>query len=68
MGFCALTLYALALLATSSRAAVSDLNVLVLGDSISDQGNLYAATSGAVPGEDYYQGRASNGPIWCGDL
>ncbi len=37
-----------------------------LGDSLSDPGNLYAATGGAIPeSPPYYQGRRSNGPVWA---
>lgn len=37
-----------------------------LGDSLSDPGNLYAATGGAKPASPpYYQGRFSNGPVWA---
>lgn len=36
------------------------------GDSLSDPGNLYAATGGAVPpSPPYYDGRRSNGPVWA---
>jgi len=37
----------------------------VLGDSLSDTGNLAAATGGAFPGPAYYENRFSNGPIWA---
>ncbi|MBV8915700.1 MAG: PEP-CTERM sorting domain-containing protein [Acetobacteraceae bacterium] len=49
----------------------------VLGDSLSDQGNLYAATSAlgpsygqpALPAADhYYSGRFSNGPVYTEEL
>lgn len=37
----------------------------VLGDSLSDTGNLYAATGGATPASPpYFQGRFSDGPVW----
>ena len=36
--------------------------VVVLGDSLSDNGNLFAAT-GLPPAPYYWQGRASNGPV-----
>lgn len=36
----------------------------VFGDSLSDNGNAYAATGHAVPGSpDYYQGRFTNGEV-----
>ena len=37
----------------------------VLGDSLSDPGNLSAATGGAQPGPAYFEGRFSNGPVWA---
>lgn len=37
-----------------------------LGDSLSDPGNLYAATGGTRPASPpYWQGRFSNGPVWA---
>lgn len=36
-------------------------SLIVYGDSLSDNGNLYAATG--VPGAPYWQGRRSNGPV-----
>jgi phospholipase/lecithinase/hemolysin len=46
-------------------------DIIVLGDSLSDQGNLYAATSTiaggaiALPAADhYFNGRFSNGPVY----
>ena len=40
-------------------------NFFFFGDSLSDNGNLFAATGGAVPASPpYYQGRFSNGPVW----
>ena len=36
-------------------------SVVVYGDSLSDNGNLFAATG--QPGAPYYQGRRSNGPV-----
>ncbi|MCU0906442.1 MAG: SGNH/GDSL hydrolase family protein [Rhodobacteraceae bacterium] len=37
---------------------------LVFGDSLSDNGNLFAQSGGAVPGAPYVAGRFSNGPVW----
>lgn len=37
--------------------------VVVYGDSLSDNGNLFAATGGTVPGAPYYNGRRSNGEV-----
>jgi phospholipase/lecithinase/hemolysin len=36
-----------------------------LGDSLSDDGNLYRATGGAVPAPPYWEGRVSNGRVWA---
>lgn len=37
-----------------------------LGDSLSDNGNLFAATGGAAPSDPpYLKGRFSNGPVWA---
>jgi phospholipase/lecithinase/hemolysin len=40
--------------------------VVVFGASLSDTGNVFAATGGKTPGPEpyYYQGRWSNGPLW----
>ncbi len=43
-------------------------SIVSFGDSLSDVGNVYLATSGAEPAPPYYQGRFSNGPIWLDDL
>ncbi|MGI9244287.1 MAG: SGNH/GDSL hydrolase family protein [Verrucomicrobiales bacterium] len=40
----------------------------VFGDSLSDSGNVSLATAGGRPGEGYYQGHYSNGPIWTEQL
>lgn len=40
----------------------------VFGDSLSDVGNVYAATGGAEPASPYANGQFSNGPVWAQDL
>jgi len=38
--------------------------LVVLGDSLSDTGNLFAATGQTIPPRPYADGRFSNGPVW----
>ncbi len=40
----------------------------VFGDSLSDTGNVSAATAGTVPAPPYAPGRFSNGPVWVETL
>lgn len=42
--------------------------VVVFGDSLSDIGNISAATIGIFPGADYFNGRFSDGPVWVETL
>jgi thermolabile hemolysin len=59
LGFLAL------LLVIPSVAAASQFSqIVVFGDSLSDDGNLYALDPDSVPASKYYQGRFSNGPVW----
>ena len=44
--------------------SISPSSLIVFGDSLSDMGNVEAATLGIVPGSSYYSGRFSNGPVW----
>ena len=47
----------------ASLAPISQ--VISFGDSLSDTGNLFALTGGAIPPEpQYFDGRTSNGPVW----
>ena len=42
--------------------------IYAFGDSLSDAGNVYVATSGAEPAPPYSDGRFSNGPVRVQDL
>lgn len=53
-------------LATAGTASAQDYGrIVTFGDSLSDNGNLYAATGNTTPtSPPYFQGRFSNGPVW----
>ena len=54
------------LLCAGPGAAASFTSFWSLGDSLSDPGNLYAATGGTTPqSPPYFEGRFSNGPVWA---
>ncbi|HTA47633.1 MAG TPA: SGNH/GDSL hydrolase family protein [Bryobacteraceae bacterium] len=42
--------------------------IYAFGDSLTDVGNAFIATGGAIPGAPYFNGEFSNGPIWIQDL
>lgn len=50
---------------TSTRGLAQG-RVVVFGDSLSDNGNLFAQTG--QPPAPYFQGRFSNGPVWVEQL
>lgn len=49
---------------TSSRYS----QLVVMGASLVDTGNASTLTAGLLPGNAYYQGRWSNGPLWIDSL
>ena len=59
-------LWCVALLALASVARAEPISrIVVFGDSLSDTGNVFAFTGGAIPpSPPYYSGRFSNGPVW----
>lgn len=59
---------ALALGASQTANAQVYSKLVVFGDSISDNGNVFRASGNTAPPPPYYQGRFSNGPIWIDDL
>jgi outer membrane lipase/esterase len=64
--FCRVAAACAALLAPVTAHAYSAL--YVFGDSLSDAGNVYLATSGVQPAPPYVGGQFSNGPTWVQDL
>ncbi len=49
---------------TIAASAASITQVISFGDSLSDNGNLFADTGGTFPPAPYWNGRFSNGPVW----
>jgi phospholipase/lecithinase/hemolysin len=43
-------------------------NIVIFGDSFSDNGNVYALTNKTYPIPPYWSGRFSNGPNWVDQL
>ena len=43
-------------------------DIYAFGDSLTDVGNIYAATGGAAPAAPYVNGQFSNGNVWVQDL
>jgi phospholipase/lecithinase/hemolysin len=53
------------LLLPTAVLAASFSSLVAFGDSLTDTGRLYKLSSGSIPpSPPYYQGRASNGPLW----
>ncbi len=61
--FVPLAIAALLSAATPLASASSFSSIVVYGDSLSDNGNLFAATGGLVPAAPYVDGEFSNGPV-----
>lgn len=56
---------AAAVFVAGEAGAASYTSAYFFGDSLTDPGNLYAATGGTTPPPPYWQGRFSNGPVWA---
>ena len=55
-------------LAGSTMAASAVSGLTFFGDSLSDTGNVFAATGFTDPPPPYFNGRFSNGPVWVETL
>jgi phospholipase/lecithinase/hemolysin len=51
-------------LSSAVANAASYTSITFFGDSLSDTGNVFLATGGAVPAAPYFNGRFSNGLVW----
>lgn len=60
----ALAAAVLVALCAAPASAATFSNAFFFGDSLSDTGNILAATGGAQPLAPYMPGRFSNGPVW----
>ncbi len=60
------TLLVLSAITGTAPAQLSFTEIFAFGDSLTDTGNLFAATGQPAP--PYYQGRFSNGPVWVDQL
>jgi phospholipase/lecithinase/hemolysin len=58
----------LALAGFSPAQAGSIDGIYAFGDSLTDVGNIYAATDGAAPAAPYVNGQFTNGNVWVQDL
>ncbi len=58
----------MAAMTLSSAEAANYSAIYAFGDSLSDAGNVYAATSGAQPASPYFNGHYSNGVTWVENL
>jgi phospholipase/lecithinase/hemolysin len=51
-------------LPTAAHAQANFNRIIAFGDSLTDNGNLFAATGGTLPAAPYFQGRLSNSTVW----
>lgn len=67
-GLRALSIVGALVIALVSAQASAYSALYVFGDSLSDTGNVFAATGGTNPPPPYFNGRFSNGPVWVETL
>ncbi|MFM7439113.1 MAG: SGNH/GDSL hydrolase family protein, partial [Snowella sp.] len=61
-------LFSISLIWSSPVTAAAFSNIYAFGDSLSDDGNVFAATGGFPPSPPYFQGHFSNGNVWVQNL
>ncbi len=66
--FAATAVLALSAAISLPSQAASFSSLTVFGDSLSDTGNVFLATGGAIPVAPYFGGRFSDGPVWIDHL
>lgn len=65
----AIAVFAGANLAPHAAAALGFSRIIAFGDSLTDNGNFFAATGDTQPpSPPYFEGRFSNGPVWVEGL
>jgi phospholipase/lecithinase/hemolysin len=62
----AIAALALGLLPGASAGTIDA--IFAFGDSLSDAGNVFAASGGTIPPAPYFDGQFSNGPVWLQTL
>jgi phospholipase/lecithinase/hemolysin len=63
-----LAAFAVSLGVAGTPATAAYTSIFAFGDSLSDAGNLFSQTGGAIPLAPYVDGHFSNGPTWVEDL
>jgi phospholipase/lecithinase/hemolysin len=63
-----LAAFAVALASACTPATAAYTAIFAFGDSLSDAGNLFSESAGAIPLAPYVDGHFSNGPTWVEDL
>src|SRR4051794_4802084 len=63
-----LLIAALLALSFAPTARAGFTSIVSFGDSLTDTGNVFAASGGTTPAAPYWMGRASNGPLWVEQL
>ncbi len=63
-----LAVLVIALALPSTAMAMPFTGINFFGDSLTDTGNIFTVTGGAIPDSNYFNGRFSNGPVYSDRL